>query len=181
MRPAERLVTARPVAPGLVSDHDLDALRTFASGPLDDRDAAFLEALGTLADLSSSGSDDADVMAAEEAVRAFPAAQRFRAAVFAAARGRLIPAPGAPLDGRLVPWLSAGSELTIRVPVPAPGAHEIGPAGTEVDGAEAGGGAEPALAEMSASESTPGDVVEAGVVELETPLAAGAEPPAGQP
>ena len=116
---AHRLATVRATAPGALEESTLAELRAFAAGPLDTADIAFLDALAILAELSSGGAGDAEIMAAEEAVRAFPAARRFRAVLFAAARGRLVLASGPELDDRLLPWVDEGQD-ELRVPIPPP-------------------------------------------------------------
>jgi hypothetical protein len=128
--PAARLASARAATPGAVTDEDLEELRTFASGPLDAENAAFLDALTTLAELTTtSGSGDAEVMAAEETVRRFAAAHRLRPIVFAAARGRLILGTAGTVDARLTPWVGTGSELTVPAPV-RPADIPVAPAST---------------------------------------------------
>ena len=115
-----RLGAVRATAPGALGEDDLAELRVFAAGPLDADDIAFLDALAVLAELSSGGADDGEIMAAEEAARAFPAARRFRSVLFAAARGRLVRASGPVLDDRLLPWVDEGQD-ELRVPIPMPG------------------------------------------------------------
>lgn len=113
---ADRLAFAESAVLGGLSDQDLAALRAFAAAPLRDDDSRFLDALAKLADLSSTGCDDTEVMLAEDAARSFAAANRFRSVIFGAARGRLVLRAPRPVDERLRPWLDSSSPSATEAP-----------------------------------------------------------------
>jgi hypothetical protein len=113
--PAARLADALPAAPGAVKADDLHALRVFAAGAGntgDPEQLEFLRALAELADLAGAGADDDTLMAAEDAVLAFPEAANFRGVVFAASRARLRVGERHTIDERLLPWLHADADTS---------------------------------------------------------------------
>jgi hypothetical protein len=141
----ERITGATHSAPGAVKDADLEALRRFASSAKDPEDLRFLEALAHLLDLVHGDGGDEELIAAEDALRSFPANVRFRAIVFAAGRGR-IRVPSTPkIDTRLAPWIGTkdrassspekGAEVPALVIPSAPEAVEKSP-GSDSEEAE---------------------------------------------
>lgn len=113
------------------SPEDLDSLRLFAlkvlRGGADPNNVQFLEALAELCDLHAGDAMDTDLMAAEEKVRALPAAAMFRSVVYAAGHGRLrIGSRQVAVDTRLEPWLDAAPGVTTEGAEDAPESEEPG-------------------------------------------------------